>query len=62
MITGPVKRFIVFAHDQYYPSGGWADSRDSFDTLEEALDYILKIDKDFDYTEVIDTQTGEVVG
>lgn len=31
-----VKRFLVFGFEQYYPSGGWSDYLDSFETAEEA--------------------------
>lgn len=31
-----MKRFLLFAGDWYYPSGGWDDFEKSFDTLEEA--------------------------
>lgn len=32
-----MKRYLAFAFDSYYPSGGLDDVRDSFDTLEEAI-------------------------
>lgn len=31
-----MKRFLLFTFDEYYPSGGWADFVDSFETIEEA--------------------------
>lgn len=31
-----MKRFLLFAGENYYPLGGWTDFRDDFDTLEEA--------------------------
>lgn len=34
------KPFWVFEFDNYYPSGGLADISDTFDTLEEAVEYI----------------------
>ncbi len=33
----PVKRYVVFAADAYYPGGGWDDHVGSFDTVEEAI-------------------------
>ena len=30
-----MKKYMVFGHYGYYPSGGWGDFVDSFDTLEE---------------------------
>ncbi len=32
-----IKRFLVFAYDDYYPAGGWGDFRGAFDTSEEAM-------------------------
>lgn len=34
-----IKRWAVFAGDNYYPSGGMGDFRASFDTKEEAKDF-----------------------
>jgi len=34
------KRFLVFAYDTYYPHGGMFDLKDSFDTIEEAVERI----------------------
>lgn len=34
----PFKRFLLFCHDTYYPSGGMSDARGSYDTLEEAME------------------------
>ena len=33
-----MKRYVLFAGDDYYPSGGAHDYRGSFDTVEEAKD------------------------
>lgn len=55
----PLKRFITFSNDTYYPGGGWSDFRGSYDTLEEAMARKEELDKEYDYAEVIDTQTGE---
>jgi hypothetical protein len=33
----PPKRFLVFACADYYPSGGWDDLYDSFETKEDAV-------------------------
>lgn len=34
------KRFLVFGITNYYPCGGLDDLDDSFDTIEEARDYV----------------------
>lgn len=35
-----MKRFAVFAYDNYYPSGGMYDYQVSFDTKYEAEEYV----------------------
>lgn len=32
-----MKRYLLFAGEAYYPSGGWSDYEGSFDTVEEAI-------------------------
>jgi hypothetical protein len=58
-----MKRFLVFAYDHYYPSGGWKDFQDSFDDEKEAIGKAtsLKETKTFDHAHVIDSKTGEAV-
>lgn len=59
-----MKRFILFAFDDYYPGGGMNDSRGSFDTIEEAAAYVATMKSKLGYfpdnVEVLDTQTGDV--
>lgn len=38
---GEVKRYLLFNFPTYYPSGGWHDFVDSFDSPVEALAYTL---------------------
>jgi hypothetical protein len=52
-----MKRFLVFAGDFYYPSGGWGD----FDSIDEAKDKLLKIHKDWEWSQVIDSETKKEV-
>lgn len=33
--------FLVFAGNYYYPSGGWDDLRDTYNTLEEAKQSVI---------------------
>ena len=33
-----MKRYLLFAGDQYYPSGGWNDFKNSFHSLKEATE------------------------
>jgi hypothetical protein len=50
-----MKRFIFFAYDSYYPSGGCDDIKADFDTLEEAMAYKPKYQPT--HLEILDTQT-----
>ena len=52
-----MKRYLVFAGADYYPSGGWGDFIDSFDDIDEAR----AAAPDCDWQEVVDKDTGEVV-
>ena len=55
-----IKRFVIFAGHYYYPSGGWSDFQDSFDTQEEAVEAALhfySIAKD--WVQIIDLTTGK---
>jgi hypothetical protein len=57
-----LNRYLVFTWGQYYPSGGWNDFRESFDTLEEAEEYMRRTcDDPFYNGQVIDSTTGEEV-
>ena len=37
--------FQLFAHDRYYPEGGWSDYRGSFNTLDEAKKKAITLTK-----------------
>jgi hypothetical protein len=39
-----MKRYALFLGEFYYPSGGWDDFKNSFDTLDEAIKAALKED------------------
>lgn len=54
-----MKRFIVFSGLQYYPEGGMSDFDDSFDTLDEAKNFLLE--HRYDWAHVYDTVTQERV-
>lgn len=60
-MTGPVKRYVVFAYSNYYPAGGWTDHIGSFDTLEEAQQAaeVARTEDRHDFTDIIDLVTGE---
>lgn len=54
-----MKRYALFAGDNYYPGGGWSDFAGSFDS---ALDAVAEgqrlLDGTSDWWQVIDLQTG----
>ncbi len=52
-------QFWVFAHDDYYPSGGTSDLRGRFNTLEEAAELAKTLTYDSVY--VTDVATGDEV-
>lgn len=60
-----MKRYLVFAGNYYYPSGGWNDFHSAYDTLEEARELTKKMKSEAglweDWCHIIDIQTGEEV-
>jgi hypothetical protein len=60
-----MNQFLLFAGAFYYASGGWDDFVDSFDTVEEAHDYVDVAAKerpqDYDWHHIVDSNTGEMV-
>ena len=50
---------LLFAGYNYYPSGGWSDFVDSFQTKEEALEKLLKINKD--WWQMVDATTLRII-
>lgn len=56
-----MKRYIVFAGDNYYPRGGWKDKRGSFDQLDEAVNKAKEYyeeDRGYHWCHVVDLETG----
>jgi hypothetical protein len=54
-----LKRYLVFAFDEYYPDGGWNDFRGDFDTLDEAqAEERYQLSHGADLTHVVDSQKG----
>jgi len=53
--------FLVFAGDNYYPSGGWDDFRSAHTTEEEANTARDTLAKIYDWTQVVDL-AEELVG
>lgn len=51
-----MKRFILFAGDDYYPHGGWQDFRGFFDTIEECYEKLAKTTIPYDWAHAYDTK------
>lgn len=52
-----MKRFLVFAWEQYYPCGGFNDLVGNYDTYEECE---VRVDQlTYENYEIVDLQTGE---
>lgn len=54
-----MKRFLVFAGDNYYPAGGWGDYVDSYESAEEA--HMAAAKQGYDWSHVVDLELGEEV-
>lgn len=55
-----MKRFLVFAWEYYYPTGGMNDLHEEFDDEEAAIAAAKKL-TDWPRVEVFDIQTGNEV-
>ena len=56
-----VKRYGVFCYEGYYPCGGIEDYKDSFDTIEEARQFILGREHRNEYEDIVDLWRMESV-
>jgi hypothetical protein len=57
-------RYFLFVFEDYYPSGGWNDFVCDYASIEEAFDAYLSEHKNngSDSYQIVDSQTGKVVG
>lgn len=56
-----VKRWLLFAGQNYYPAGGILDYRGSFISLGDALEWLtLSAPKTLDWAQVVPTYKGRV--
>jgi hypothetical protein len=54
-----MKRYLVFAYDNMYPSGGMDDFKFSFNTKEKAAEMLTYISvKNYDYIQFFDCETN----
>ena len=59
--SGLFAGFLLFAGETYYPSGGWEDFIEAFDTLEAAEARGQKqIEGEDDWWNIINLKTGEM--
>lgn len=60
-----MKRFLLFAFEVYYPSGGWFDFQGSFDTQQKAVNKVIEMRNDlenpWDIYQIVDAQTEQIV-
>ena len=54
-----MKPYLLFAGLRYYPSGGWRDYMDEFDSIEGVMEYIA--DMDLDWWHIVSTETKSIV-
>lgn len=58
-----MKPFLVFAGSIYYPSGGWGDFKEGFDTVDQATafaDGFVKGEGCLAWAHVVDVARGEI--
>jgi hypothetical protein len=57
------KKYLLFSGSDYYPSGGFFDFIDVFDSVEEAVAMAIKKkkDKDHDWYHVVDAETFKIL-
>jgi hypothetical protein len=56
-----LKRFIVFAFEHEDFGGGWDNFIASFDTLEEAQEWCPLEELCYDWIQIVDSETSELV-
>lgn len=61
-MTNRLRRYALFAFEQYYPGGGWEDFKGSFDTLDEAREAMTRPEiRDKDFVQIVDLYDGSRV-
>jgi hypothetical protein len=54
-----VKRFLLFAGDEYYSRGGWSDFKGSFDSIIGAVREVDSCGSE--WYQVVDSVTGTII-
>ncbi len=63
-MTKPYKRFLLFSHADYYPSGGLTDVRHEFSTVEEFDEFIVVEDNRYSLSDtwyLFDCEARDIV-
>ncbi len=56
-----MKRYLIFAGYNCFPTGGWTNFIVDSDSLEEAKDYIIRSCAFYDWVHIVDTKHQEIV-
>ncbi len=56
-----MKRYLVFACEAFYPSGGWEDFIADFDDKEAAEASVLAATKSRSWGHIVDLECGKMV-
>lgn len=59
LTTKQYKKYILFCYETYHPEGGLNDIHNSYNTLEEAVEILEKMEQD--YREIVDRDTWEII-
>lgn len=54
-------RYLLFAGDRYYPSGGWRDFKMAFASVALAKAAALGFSDDYDWWQIVDKETHQIV-
>lgn len=55
------KRFWLFVYDNYYPGGGMSDFSESYDTVSEVIELIVKEKHLYSNYDLYDSQTRKTL-
>ncbi len=46
-------KYLLFLGDYFYPSGGWDDFIDHYDSLDKAIDHIKTFDASYKWAHIV---------
>ena len=56
-----LKRFLLFAGDTYYPSGGWDDYKATYATRRATVKAVNRWSTKGGWAHAVDSETGEII-